>query len=65
MEKMSSDGNEMFREFTKILEKAETQAFSNAEYIRLVSPEIGTAGVFDYDRSKLTFFYTLCVNDGK
>lgn len=54
MEKMSSDGNEMFREFTKILEKARRR-LSECKYIRLVSPEIGTAGVFDYDRSKLLF----------
>ena len=54
MEKMSSDGNEMFREFTKILEKARRR-LSECMYIRLVSPEIGTAGVFDYDRSKLLF----------
>ena len=54
MEKMSSDGNEMFREFTKILEKARRR-LSECKYIRLVSPEIGPAGVFDYDRSKLLF----------
>ena len=54
MEKMSSDGNEMFREFTKILEKTRRR-LSECKYIRLVSPEIGTAGVFDYDRSKLLF----------
>ena len=54
MEKMFSDGNEMFREFTKILEKARRR-LSECKYIRLVSPEIGTAGVFDYDRSKLLF----------
>lgn len=54
MEKMCSDGNEMFREFTKILEKARRR-LSECKYIRLVSPEIGTAGVFDYDRSKLLF----------
>lgn len=54
MEKMSSDGNEMFREFTKILEKARRR-LSECKYIRLVLPEIGTAGVFDYDRSKLLF----------
>lgn len=54
MEKMSSDGNEMFREFTKILEKARRRLLE-CKYIRLVSPEIGTAGVFDYDRSKLLF----------
>lgn len=54
MEKMSSDGNEMFREFTKILEKARRR-LSECKYIRLVSPEIGTVGVFDYDRSKLLF----------
>lgn len=54
MEKMSSDGNEMFREFTKILEKARRR-LSECKYIRLVSPEIRTAGVFDYDRSKLLF----------
>ena len=54
MEKMSSDGNEMFREFTKILEKARRR-LSECKYIRLVSPEIGTTGVFDYDRSKLLF----------
>ena len=54
MEKMSSEGNEMFREFTKILEKARRR-LSECKYIRLVSPEIGTAGVFDYDRSKLLF----------
>ena len=54
MEKMSSDGNEMFREFTKILEKARRR-LSECKYIRLVSSEIGTAGVFDYDRSKLLF----------
>ena len=54
MQKMSSDGNEMFREFTKILEKARRR-LSECKYIRLVSPEIGTAGVFDYDRSKLLF----------
>ena len=54
MEKMSSDGNEMFREFTKILEKARRR-LSECKYIRMVSPEIGTAGVFDYDRSKLLF----------
>lgn len=54
MEKMSSDGNEMFREFTKILEKTRRR-LSERKYIRLVSPEIGTAGVFDYDRSKLLF----------
>ena len=51
---MSSDGNEMFREFTKILEKTRRR-LSECKYIRLVSPEIGTAGVFDYDRSKLLF----------
>lgn len=54
MEKMSSDGNEMFREFTKILEKTRRR-LSECKYIRLVSPEIGPAGVFDYDRSKLLF----------
>ena len=54
MEKMASDGNEMFREFTRILEKARRR-LSECKYIRLVSPEIGETGVFAYDRSKLVF----------
>ena len=54
MEKMTSDGNEMFREFTKILEKTRRR-LSECKYIRLVSPQIGEAGVFAYDRSKLVF----------
>lgn len=54
MDKMVTDGKEMFREFTRILEKARRR-LSECKYIRLVSPEIGSAGVFDYDRSKLIF----------
>lgn len=52
MAKMVSDGKEMFRNFTRILERAR-RTLSECKYIRLVSPEIGKAGVFDYDRSKL------------
>ena len=54
MAKMSSDGKEMFREFTRILEKARRR-LAECRYIRLVSPETGEAGVFAYDRSKLIF----------
>lgn len=59
MEKMASDGNEMFREFTKILEKARRR-LSECRYIRLVSPKTGEAGVFDYDRSKLILSTRYC-----
>ena len=54
MDKMVTDGKEMFREFTRILERSRRR-LSECKYIRLVSPEIGSAGVFDYDRSKLIF----------
>lgn len=40
MDKMVTDGKEMFREFTRILEKARRR-LSECKYIRLVSPEIG------------------------
>ena len=59
MEKMASDGNEMFREFTKILEKARRR-LSECRYIRLVSPKTGEAGVFDFDRSKLILSTRYC-----
>ncbi len=56
MDTMSSDSaNQMFRDFTKILEQARRR-LSVCKYIRLVDPgQIGTDGVFDYDRSKLVF----------
>ena len=54
MEKMDSDGNEMFREFTKNLEKTRRR-LSECKHIRLFAPEIGETGIFAYDRSKLIF----------
>ena len=54
MDKLEREGDEMFRVFTENLEKARVR-LGKCKYIRLVSPEIGTAGVFDYDRSKLLF----------
>ena len=54
MDKMEKDGVQMFRDFTRVLEKSRKR-LSSCKYIRLVEPETGTAGIFDYDRSKLIF----------
>ena len=54
MDTMASDGNQMFRDFTKILEKTRKR-LSKCKYIRLAEPVKGENGVFDYDRSKLIF----------
>ena len=64
MEKMVSDGNEMFRKFTKILEKARRR-LAECRYIQLVLPKIGETGVFDYDRSKLILATRYCSLTGK
>ena len=64
MEKMVSDGNEMFRKFTKILEKARRR-LAECRYIQLVLPKIGETGVFDYDRSKLILSTRYCSLTGK
>ena len=54
MEKMQTEGQQMFRNFTEILEKTRKR-LSSCRYIRLVNPEKGETAVFDYDRSKLVF----------
>ena len=54
MEKMQTEGRQMFRNFTGILEKTRKR-LSSCRYIRLVNPEKGETAVFDYDRSKLVF----------
>ena len=54
MDTMASDGNQMFRDFTKILEQTRKR-LSKCKYIRLAEPVKGENGVFDYDRSKLIF----------
>lgn len=54
MDTMESDGHQMFRKFTKILEQTRKR-LSRCKYIRLVDPVRGENGVFDYDRSKLIF----------
>lgn len=54
MDTMASDGNQMFRDFTKILEQTRKR-LSKCKYIRLTEPVKGENGVFDYDRSKLIF----------
>lgn len=54
IEKMEKDGHQMFRDFTRILEKTRTR-LAPLRYIRLVTPENGTSEIFDYDRSKLVF----------
>lgn len=54
VEKMEKDGHQMFRDFTRILEKARKR-LAPLRYIRLVTPEKGTSEIFDYDRSKLVF----------
>ena len=64
MEKMVSDGNEMFRKFTKILEKARRR-LAECRYIQLVLPKIGETGIFDYDRSKLILSTRYCSLTGK
>ena len=54
IEKMEKDGHQMFRDFTRILEKTRTR-LAPLRYIRLVTPENGASEIFDYDRSKLVF----------
>ena len=54
MEKMQTEGQQMFREFTKMLERTRRR-LSVCKYVRLVTPEKGETGIFDYDRSKLVF----------
>ena len=54
IEKMEKDGHQMFRDFTRMLEKTRTR-LAPLRYIRLVTPENGTSEIFDYDRSKLVF----------
>ena len=54
MDTMAAEGNQMFRDFTRILEQTRKR-LSVCKYIRLVDPVKGKNGVFDYDRSKLVF----------
>ena len=54
MDMMASDGHQMFRDFTRILEQTRKR-LSECRYICLVNPEKEVNGVFDYDRSKLIF----------
>ena len=51
---MTAEGHEMFREFTKMLERTRKR-LSQCRYICLADPEKDVNGVFDYDRSKLIF----------
>ena len=51
---MAAEGYEMFREFTKMLERTRKR-LSQCRYICLADPEKDVNGVFDYDRSKLIF----------
>ena len=51
---MTAEGHEMFREFTKMLERTRKR-LSPCRYICLADPEKDVNGVFDYDRSKLIF----------
>ena len=54
MDAIESDGHQMFRKFTKMLEQTRKR-LSKCKYIRLVDPVRGENGVFDYDCSKLIF----------
>ncbi|MBU5482153.1 aminotransferase class I/II-fold pyridoxal phosphate-dependent enzyme [Blautia sp. MSJ-19] len=54
MDTMNTEGHQMFRNFTMMLEQTRKR-LSKCKYIRLVEPQIGENGVFDYDRSKLIF----------
>lgn len=54
MEKIKTDGRQMFSEFTMMLDKARKR-LERLQYIRLVTPEKGSFEIYDYDRSKLVF----------
>ena len=56
LEKIRKDGDAMFQSFTENLREVR-ERLENCGNIRLLTPDIiGTAGIFDYDRSKLLFF---------
>lgn len=54
VDKLEKDRESMFAEFTENLENARKE-LSNCNCIRLASPQKGSSGVFDFDRSKLIF----------